>query len=193
MLGLVELKDYTVLVVFLEAMLGAEGQHFVEGGVAQVDLGLAGGEQQVEERKGRRVSGEVQDDAGGENAAAQVEVEIPGIGRILRVGAPAGCRVAVDGRCGVARVGAGFVDAAAEGREVSDGIDVAAHGDGREATAGADFDDAAGQVPGVPVAGRVEANFFGEDGEGEKQVGQINAGSFEFHLRVSSALGSCRI
>ena len=70
MLGLVEFKDYTVLVVFLEAMLGAEGQHFVEGGVAQVDLGLAGGEQQVEERKGRRVSGEVQDDAGGENAAA---------------------------------------------------------------------------------------------------------------------------
>ena len=73
------------------------------------------------------------------------------------------------------------MDAAAEGREVGDGIDVAAHRDGRDATAGADFDDAAGQVPGVPVAGRVEANFFGEDGEGENQVGQKNAGSFEFH------------
>jgi hypothetical protein len=29
--------------------------------------------------------------------------------------------------------------------------------------------------------------------EGEKKARQINAGSFEYHSRVSSALGSCRI
>ena len=124
--GLVELEDDAVVQIFFETVLGTEDQHVVEGGVALVDLGLAGGEQQIEELEGGGIGGKVQDHAGGEDAAAEIEVEKPIRRRVGGIGPPARGEVAVCDPARTATIGASLVDAAAEGREVGCGVDAAA-------------------------------------------------------------------